>query len=539
MPKIRSTKTTTPSSSLSFYYHDSPAWQILAWSEDVGILKWMLYIIVLFSLFIRCCVALWGYSGYNTPPKYGDYEAQRHWMELTLHVPIDQWYYYDLDWWGLDYPPLTAYVSWICGKIGSAIEPKWFTLDESRGHESPDNKVFMRMTVLISEYIIYVPAVYVFVKWYYRKSTQKEQLLYFFLIVMQPSLILIDHGHFQYNSIMLGLTIWAINCYSYGYYVIGSIFFCLALCFKQMALYYALPVFFYLLGICARDKKVGLNLFLKLGITVIVTLGILFFPFLSSISDLQQAMIRIFPLYRGLWEDKVANFWCALNIVVKLREIFQIHVLAKISLLATLLFSSFPSYITFCLSYYSHQPSLSLYTLSAVSMAFFLFSFQVHEKSILLPLMPITLLIGDGEWEKSKMVMWINSVGLFSLYPLLKKDELAIPYFVLFILYNWFFSSSLSSTLFLQSTAFTTLFSSKLSAIAAVLPLSTYMPIILFHMLELFLPPPQRYPDVYVVGNVVFCAGWFGVIYLGLVKWHLERLRQLERERVTDTKKVD
>jgi len=122
---------------------------------------------------------------------------------------------------------------------------------------------------------------------------------------------------------------------------------------------------------------------------------------------------------------------------------------------------------------------------------------------------------------------------------LLKKDELAIPYFVLFILYNWFFSSSLSSTLFLQSTAFTTLFSSKLSAIAAVLPLSTYMPIILFHMLELFLPPPQRYPDVYVVGNVAFCAGWFGVIYLGLVKWHLERLRQLERERVTDTKKVD
>jgi len=59
---------------------------------------------------------------------------------------------------------------------GSAIEPKWFTLDESRGHESPDNKVFMRMTVLVSEYFIYVPAVYVFVKWYYKKSTQKEQV---------------------------------------------------------------------------------------------------------------------------------------------------------------------------------------------------------------------------------------------------------------------------------------------------------------------------------------------------------------------------
>lgn len=56
-------------------------------------------------------------KGQNIPPMYGDYEAQRHWMELTLNVPMNRWYYYDLEWWGLDYPPLTAYVSWICGKM--------------------------------------------------------------------------------------------------------------------------------------------------------------------------------------------------------------------------------------------------------------------------------------------------------------------------------------------------------------------------------------------------------------------------------------
>ena len=54
-------------------------------------------------------------AGMGTPPMYGDYEAQRHWMELTLHLPIRQWYWYDLPYWGLDYPPLTAYVSWLCG----------------------------------------------------------------------------------------------------------------------------------------------------------------------------------------------------------------------------------------------------------------------------------------------------------------------------------------------------------------------------------------------------------------------------------------
>lgn len=48
---------------------------------------------------------------------HGDFEAQRHWMEITNHLPISKWYTYDLQYWGLDYPPLTAYHSWLLGKM--------------------------------------------------------------------------------------------------------------------------------------------------------------------------------------------------------------------------------------------------------------------------------------------------------------------------------------------------------------------------------------------------------------------------------------
>lgn len=48
---------------------------------------------------------------------HGDFEAQRHWMEITSHLPMAQWYTYDLQYWGLDYPPLTAYHSWLLGKM--------------------------------------------------------------------------------------------------------------------------------------------------------------------------------------------------------------------------------------------------------------------------------------------------------------------------------------------------------------------------------------------------------------------------------------
>lgn len=60
---------------------------------------------------------------------FGDYEAQRHWMELTIHLPISQWYTYDLRYWGLDYPPLTAYVSWICGIVFVSVSVLRFISD--------------------------------------------------------------------------------------------------------------------------------------------------------------------------------------------------------------------------------------------------------------------------------------------------------------------------------------------------------------------------------------------------------------------------
>lgn len=41
-------------------------------------------------------------TGFQNPPMYGDFEAQRHWLEITRHLPVGQWYWYDLPYWGLD-----------------------------------------------------------------------------------------------------------------------------------------------------------------------------------------------------------------------------------------------------------------------------------------------------------------------------------------------------------------------------------------------------------------------------------------------------
>lgn len=84
----------------------------------------------------------------------------------------------------------------------------------------------MRATVLASDLLIYIPALILFVRTWLKGRSSRTQVRSFdlnllvvsvvlifrqhlalFGLFLQPSLILIDSGHFQFNSIMLGVSI--------------------------------------------------------------------------------------------------------------------------------------------------------------------------------------------------------------------------------------------------------------------------------------------------------------------------------------------
>lgn len=87
---------------------------------------------------------------------------------------------------------------------GSLLDPTWFTLDTSRGIETEESKVFMRYTVLATDLAIYIPALIYFVRSWHGNRSKRTQSLALLCLLLQPSLILIDNGHFQFNSAMLG-----------------------------------------------------------------------------------------------------------------------------------------------------------------------------------------------------------------------------------------------------------------------------------------------------------------------------------------------
>lgn len=80
-------------------------------------------------------------------------------------------------------------------------------------------------------------------------------------MLLQPTLLLTDHGHFQYNCISLGLSALAAAVIAQGHDILGSVLFSLSLNHKQMGLFYAPAFFAHLLGKCLQQPtaagKVG------------------------------------------------------------------------------------------------------------------------------------------------------------------------------------------------------------------------------------------------------------------------------------------
>lgn len=342
----------------------------------------------LLLILIRVLIGLLPHSGENHPPIGGDYEAQRHWMEVSLHLPIRDWYSQtdsnDLMYWGLDYPPLSAYASYAIGYFAppSLVRFRNSTLSAARIAASSNlpyvdgdelklsggvvtehrfltlsrHKWFMRASVIASDVLIYFPAVFLLVRatkllggFDADVTSYKRSLLSWGLL---PPLLFIDHGHFQYNGVMLGLTMASVASLGQDRFMLSAALFSLALNFKQMALYFA-PVFFvYIIsaslsggfqfvvfGLSRRSfhrSSLVQSLFavLAVGVVVAAVFAALWAPFClfalpggleamnsdSCINGLTVVLRRIFPFARNIFEDKVANIWCVLEPMIGFRK---------------------------------------------------------------------------------------------------------------------------------------------------------------------------------------------------------------------------
>ncbi|NWH50335.1 ALG6 glucosyltransferase, partial [Fregata magnificens] len=347
--------------------------------------------------------------------------------------------------------------------------------------------------------------------------------------------------------VSLGFTLWGVLYLSYDWDLLGSVAFCLALNYKQMELYHSLPFFCYLLGKCFKKglKGKGLVLLTKIAGTVVVSFAVCWLPFCTDMEQIMQVLRRLFPIDRGLFEAcmfssppphcKLANIWCSLSILIKIKNIVSPQTQLKLSFAVTFL-SLLPTCIKLTI-----QPSLRGFKFALVSCAlsFFLFSFQVHEKSILLVSVPVCLIINEIPF----MATWFLLVSTFSMLPLLLKDGLLLAYTVTMLA---FLSVCMASFSIFEKTSaedlqlkpfslslkgYVSWFKSFPKIVRSLFLLSVTLMGIL-SVMSAAVHPPQRLPDLFPVSvSIISCLHFllFLVYFNVVILWDSKNSRSQKK----------
>ena len=161
------------------------------------------------------------------------------------------------------------------------------------------------------------------------------------------------------------------------------------------------------------------------------------------------------------------------------------------------------------------DPRRLLLALSNSGLAFFLCSFQVHEKSFLLPLAPLAFLALDDPLFAGT----ISVVAAFSMHPLLVRDGLSVPYAAVLVLFGVAFFLAFDGGLLPPARQHSLLVVRLRRAAAA----ASFGGMLLLHVLHLTVAPPARYPDIYPLFFAVFSSVHFVLLYMYGV------LRQFQR----------
>ncbi|XP_067641640.1 probable dolichyl pyrophosphate Glc1Man9GlcNAc2 alpha-1,3-glucosyltransferase isoform X2 [Eurosta solidaginis] len=387
-------------------------------------------------------------------PHSTDFEVHRNWLAITHSLPLNQWYYDATSEWTLDYPPLFAYFEWILAQVAHYVDPQMLIVT-NLNYASTATIYFQRGTVIFADLmyafgvarclrILNVP-----------KKSQRHFAAELFML-FNVGLIFVDHIHFQYNGLLFGILLLSISYLLEERYLVSAFIFATLLNFKHIFLYIAPALAVYFLKFYCFQS--GRNPIVCIGKLAVVGLT----PFVASFGpfyrQLPQVLSRLFPFKRGLTHAYWApNFWALYNtadkVVAKLLRIPNVsgpstssglvqeiepialpNITPRITFVLTLLFM-LPVLLQLILATTKSQSKINLLRAVVIcSCASFMFGWHVHEKAILMCLVPLCLLCLLDSTD-AKYTIWLSIVGYFSLLPLLFQTNLLLLRYALYLGY--------------------------------------------------------------------------------------------------------
>ncbi|KAK0230814.1 glycosyltransferase family 57 protein [Armillaria fumosa] len=370
-----------------------------------------------------------------------DFEVHRNWLAITHSLPISQWYYDTTSEWTLDYPPFFAYFEKLLSIPASFIDPKIVDL-HNLNYDSWSVIVYQRLTVLATELVLGA-ALLRFIR---DAIDPRMQRIISASLFLHPGFLIVDHIHFQYNGFMFGILLWSILMARNGNRLASGVLFAVLLNFKHIYMYLAPAYFVYLLGsYCfSSSGEIQIKNFLSLANSVIAIFLVSLGPFLVM-GQLPQLLSRLFPFTRGLNHAYWApNVWALVTFVDRVLLRYAERIGADVSihdpgvestsrgLVGDTVFAVLPNVqpihaFTLTLAFQSivllklwFNPTYKsfLTALTLCGYASYLFGWHVHEKAVLLVLVPLSLLAAERQAYFRTFIIASVS-GIFSLFPLL------------------------------------------------------------------------------------------------------------------------
>ncbi|KAJ9257300.1 CAZyme family GT57 [Paecilomyces variotii] len=376
--------------------------------------------------------------------KSTDFEVHRNWLAITHSLPPKEWYYEKTSEWTLDYPPFFAAFEWLLSQAASYADPLMLVV-QNLNYDSWQTVYFQRTTVILSELVL----LYALNRFVASVPLASKHLAHIasLSILLSPGLLIIDHIHFQYNGFLYGILVLSIVlARKQSTLLYSGILFATLLCFKHIYLYLSLAYFVYLLrAYCLDPRSMFRPRFgniIKLGVSVVGVFAAAFGPFVYW-NQLLQLKDRLFPFSRGLCHAYWApNIWAMYSftdrVLIPLAPRLGLNVnhdaLSSVTrgLVGDTSFAVLPEVTkeqTFALTFiFQLLPLIKLWfrpdwdtfvgALTLCGYASFLFGWHVHEKAVLLIIIPFSLIaIKDRRYFGAFKPLAV--AGHVSLFPLL------------------------------------------------------------------------------------------------------------------------
>ncbi|KAJ8916980.1 hypothetical protein NQ315_008380 [Exocentrus adspersus] len=411
-----------------------------------------------------------------------DFEVHRNWLAITHSLPINKWYFENTSQWTLDYPPLFAWFEYVLSVFARFFDPKMLIINHIN-YSSDQTVLFQRLSVILTD-LVYAFGIYKCCS--ALQNGWRKDVVLPILLVTNCGLLMLDHIHFQYNGIMYGILLISIAYMLQGKHLLSAFWFTVLINMKHIYIYLGPPYFIYLLRhYCLKGpltiKNIGTKETLKrvfcLASLVLSVFVVTFLPFIDHIP---QVLSRLFPFKRGLCHAYWApNFWAIYNTVDKILLItgkglgvkfanssiaamtgglvqeFSHSVLPSISPLVTLLLTALfmiPAMVK--LFFLNKQPSNFIRCMVVCGLTSFLFGWHVHEKAILMTIIPLSIL-SITRLTDARIFLILSTVGHYSLFPLLFPPSLLPVKVLLHLLYSLYAFHSLYKTYPLSICSYT------------------------------------------------------------------------------------